>query len=113
MDFLRQFNDKCKDIYKVNDEEAVPIGLVREQERYKPKEPYVRYQIHKRSLPVGTDQIIMVGLTYDEALKWKAKLKPKLIQYQIDGPRVVHYYDIVREDGYKSGVYDNDTQLFL
>lgn len=65
------------------------------------------YNIHKRSLPVGLDKPIIWNLSEAEANKWKDKLKPKLIDEE---KRIVHYYDKVRQDGHKSGVYDNNLE---
>lgn len=68
------------------------------------------WDIHKRSLPVGLDQPIMLNLSHAEATKWIQKLKPKLVDEE---NRIVHYYDKVRQDGYKTGVFDNDLKSLL
>lgn len=80
------------------------------EEALKPEPATVLYDIHKRSLPVGTDQVIAIGFTKAEA-QWfiKGRLKTKTFQDQM-GRTYVIYYDAVRQDGGKAGVFDNDCQ---
>jgi hypothetical protein len=73
----------------------------------KKKEAVIYYNIQKRSLPVGLDQTVVFRITKEEVPQWKQRLKPKLISYEDHGMRTVHYYDVVRADGYKAGIYDN------
>jgi hypothetical protein len=71
----------------------------------------VRYNIHKRSLPVGLDLPIAWGVSEDEATKLIAKcLKSRLIKDEKETYDVI-YYDMVREDGLRSSVYDNPPEI--
>lgn len=65
----------------------------------------VRYNIHKRSLPVGLDKPVLWGLPEDEAKYLLTTLFKSRVT--VDGEdRLVIYYDMVREDGVRSSVYD-------
>lgn len=75
--------------------------------------PKVLYNIHKRSLPIGVDKPILFNLTESEAKHYLERLKPKLIQYNSDGLRIVHYYEKVRTDGPKPSIYANPPQIVI
>jgi hypothetical protein len=111
MSFADDFKKKCADI------EAEIHALVDKPCNYKQpkaqpaKEASAYYNIQKRSLPPGLDQTIVYRVTKDEADLWKRMLKAKIISYEDHGPRTVHYYDVVRDDGYKAGIYENDVAI--
>lgn len=69
----------------------------------KPTQPL--YNLHKRSLPVGLDRPVAFRLLLEDCTRLLKLLKPKVVDQE---NRTVHYYDRVREDGYKGGVYDNE-----
>ena len=76
--------------------------------RYIPKvkDPNL-WEIRKRSLPEGIDQVVMDGLRMPMASNiWKNSFTTK----RQDNGKVI-YYDLVREDGTKAGIYDNDVKL--
>ena len=64
------------------------------------KKPLARpYNIHKRSLPVGIDKIIVFGVTKEDAEWWlECKLKPKCYENGPDDSKTLIYYDIVPVD---------------
>ena len=66
------------------------------------------YSIYKRSLPAGLNTPVLINLTEDEAKRYISTLfVPKLIDKE---NRVVHYYDIVKQDREHS-IYENDGPL--
>ncbi len=50
-----------------------------------------RFNVHKRSLPVETDKVVLFNVPYTEAKEWLEKLKSKTV----GGYPKVFYYDIV------------------
>jgi hypothetical protein len=73
----------------------------------------VRYNIHKRSLPTGIDTPVLFGLPAHEAKQLlSTRFKTKLVE-QEDDSKVLIYYDMVREDGVRSSVYDTPDGLIM
>jgi hypothetical protein len=78
--------------------------------RYRPapepqKPPERLYNIHKRSLPVGIDEIVLRNLTKAEAVAWVCpelpklpRLKTKLFYNDDEESKTYIYYDIVPVD---------------
>lgn len=105
MDFLEEFNKKIKEIDNVPDKPKINHSEQKRQEDLT-KVHGELYTIRKRSLPVGLDVPVMWNLPKKDAEMWITKrLKPKLIDEE---KKIVHYYDKVKQSGYKAGVYDND-----
>lgn len=58
-----------------------------------------RYNIHKRSLPVGIDTIVVFGVTKEDAEWWVGtKLKTKCYENGADDSKTLIYYDIIPVD---------------
>jgi hypothetical protein len=58
--------------------------------------PIKRFNIHKRSLPIGIDNIVVVGVTKNEAEWWVEKiLKTKCYQNDPDSTKTIVYFDII------------------
>lgn len=72
----------------------------RREEKAEP--PVKRYNIHKRSLPIGNppiDKIVVFGVTKQEAEWWvEFKLKAKCYEYGPDDSKTLIYYDVLPED---------------
>ena len=62
----------------------------------------IRYNIHKRSLPVGINKPVLFGLSEDDANKWISHNHTKILP---DG--VIIYYEKVLADSEKHDVYEN------
>lgn len=93
MNFISRFTDFCKRF----DEPTIDKKYIVYE---------IRHNIHKRSLPVKIDQPIMWGLTEKEAQFILSKiLKTKMTENADE--KYITYYDMVREDGIRSSVYDN------
>lgn len=72
----------------------------------------VWYNIHKRSLPVGLDKPVAWNFTKLQGIEFiNTRLKATEYIDENTGKPVVIYYDLVRQDGYKSGIYDNDRPI--
>lgn len=68
------------------------------------------YNIHERSLPVGVDKPVMWGLTKEESQKLlRGYLKTKVVLE--DEKMTVVYYDVVKDNGELSGVFDNPKEI--
>ena len=62
----------------------------------KPEPPVKRFNIHKRSLPVGIDKVVVIGVTKDEAAWWiETKLKTKCYENGPDDSKTLIYFDII------------------
>jgi len=97
MDFLKKFQDICQEIDKVV-----------------PKRPSKLFNIHKRSLPIGIDKVVIIGLTKDEAEKQiNQVLKTKVYCDYADDTRTVIYYDMVAQDATpkEKSVFFNHSNL--
>src|SRR6185295_10951328 len=61
-----------------------------------PPIPVKRYNIHKRSLPVGIDKIVVFNVTKQEADWWvERKLKTRCYENGPDDSKTLVYYDII------------------
>lgn len=57
------------------------------------------YNIHKRSLPVGIDAVVVFGVTKEESEWWiEYALKPKCYENGPDDSKTVIYYDVIPVD---------------
>jgi hypothetical protein len=95
MNFSKRFADICEEIKRTIPE----------------LKPRVMYNIHKRSLPVGIDQPIMFGLTKEDADWMLAKRLHTKICEDLEGISKIVYYDIVKDNGELSGIYDNPAEF--
>jgi hypothetical protein len=93
---MRDFQKEMKDIFN--------LDSLKEREFYQelikiiPK-PLRLFNIHKRSLPVGVDQIIFVGLTRKDAEETVRRfLKPKVYFDEVKESKTLIYYDVVPQD---------------
>lgn len=74
-----------------------PKPPVKKEER-KPEPPVKRFNIHKRSLPVGIDKVVVFGVTKEEAEWWvENKLKTKCYQNEPDDSKTLIYFDVIPE----------------
>lgn len=95
-DFIAEFKQRVRRVDRLEDIPAVPIKP-REPESDGP--PVKRFNIHKRSLPVGIDKIVVFGVTRAEAEWWiEFKLKAKVYQDEPEDSKTVIYYDLVPVD---------------
>lgn len=62
--------------------------------------PYVqRFNIHKRSLPVGIDKVVVFGVTRHEAERWiEGRLKTRLYHHDDKNSKTLIYYDVIPVD---------------
>jgi hypothetical protein len=114
--FSEQFRDNCNKIKEELNKPKIETTIIKFPGKVETKPnkvvPNVLYNIHKRSLPIGEDKPVVFNLNERDADNWiKQKLKPKLIENQITGKKKAYYYDKVRQDGHKSGLFDNDVPL--
>jgi len=66
---------------------------------FKPEPMIKRFNIYKRSLPVGLDKIVVIGVTKEEANWWiQYKLKTKSYQDNTNDLITLIYFDIVPVD---------------
>ena len=99
---ILEIKDTIKNVEKTLTEDVIK----------KRKPIVILYNVHKRSLPPEINKCILYNLTEEEANWWiSTKLKPKLVEYIEDGPRKVIYYDKVRTDGWKAGIFDNNVPI--
>lgn len=65
-------------------------------EEVKPEPPVKRFNIHKRSLPVGIDKIVIFSVTKEEAAWWvEYKLKTRCHENVPDESKTLIYYDVI------------------
>jgi hypothetical protein len=95
--FLERFKQVCKDIDKGPKQEIPNIADI----------PMVRYNIHRRSLPVGLDKPVAFFLTKPEASMLARSLKARTL----DNGSVI-YYDVVANTGNES-VYPRGGQIVI
>ncbi len=73
----------------------------------------VRYNIHKRSLPVGLDKVVVFDVTRSEALWWiEHRLQSVVYFNEITESKQIIYYDVVPTDATneeKSVFYNVET----
>jgi len=115
---MRDFQKELADIFNRN---PVPkrkpktvVGVELEKALKKALESTIPklYNIHKRSLPVGLDKPVAWHFTRLQAIEFiEKRLKAKEYIDEHTNRPIVIYYDIVRQDGYKSGIYDNDSDI--
>jgi hypothetical protein len=85
MDFLKKFQQTCKEI-----EETLP-KRVRVEEKL--------FNIHKRSLPVGIDKVIIVGVTKKEGDKLLENSLVSRVYYDSDNDsKTLIYYDLIPQN---------------
>jgi hypothetical protein len=93
---MRDFQKEMRDIFTRHPEKE--RELYQELNRIIPK-PVRLFNIHKRSLPVGIDQIIFVGLTRKDAEETVTHfLKTKIYFDNEKESKTLIYYDIVPQD---------------
>lgn len=98
MNYAKRFKEICNELKRV-----VPAV---------PKPPEMKYKIHKRSLPVEVDKVVVMGVTKPEAVF----LTMNFLKTKIDGSGetdTVIYYDIVREDDEDVNVLYNPKELII
>lgn len=112
-DFAKEFKDKCKSIdTPVQVKETIKRDLAG---RY--------YNIHKRSLPIGIDKVVMMGLTKQQAIQIiEQTLKAKAYHEQIedkDGQliesKTLIYYDMIPEDAepFERSIFYNTRPVII
>lgn len=80
--------------------------IIIEQPRARSQEPVLqvpdnvkRYNIHKRSLPVGIDRVVVFGITKEDAEWWvDKKLKTRCYENSVDDSKTIIYYDVIPVD---------------
>jgi len=103
---MNPFISRLKKICAKIDNREVPLVIDKKQINLD-----VRYNIHKRSLPVGLDKPIMWGLREEEAKIVIAKLlKSRRLMNNMEEYDWI-YYDMVREDGQRSSVFYNPPNI--
>jgi hypothetical protein len=93
---MRDFQKEMKDIFSRHPENV--REFYQELEKVIPK-PQRLFNIHKRSLPVGIDQILFVGLLRKEAEETIRRfLKTKIYFDEVKESKTIIYFDIVPQD---------------
>lgn len=64
------------------------------------------YNVHKRSLPIGTDIPVLFGLSEDEAKWWTNARHTKIM-----ANGTIIYYDTVLADDKYHSVYENKKEI--
>jgi hypothetical protein len=103
-DFLKELKDKIKAI----DERTKQKTVIKMQ----PK----KYNVHKRSLPIGIDQIVVYSVTKDEANWWTEKLlKTRCYQQEPEESKTIIYYDIIPIDATprERSIFNNPNEVML
>lgn len=94
---------------------SLPIPeLPKQQRQERPKGTL--YNIHKRSLPIGFDKIIVIGLLRDEADKETLRLIHKESKRRNEEMNdVFYYFDIVPMEANEreSSIYFNETGVII
>ena len=74
--------------------------------------PPMFYNIHKRSLPPGTDQAVAWNFTKVQAVWFIANHLKSTETIDLETGRMkATYYDPVRQDGEYSGIYENEKPV--
>lgn len=96
-DFLKALKGAINKAHELDNEK---VEIVQQASKERPSLPRVNlFNIYKRSLPVGLDQIVVIGVTKEEAEEWvEHRLKPKAYQDDTDNSKTVIYYDILPQD---------------
>jgi len=85
MDFLQKFKEVCLEI-----DEVIPKHIRIEEKLF---------NIHKRSLPVGIDKIVLVGVTKEEGEKLiENSLKSRIFYDSDKDSKTIIYYDLLPQD---------------
>jgi len=105
MDFVREFQKRMR---VINTD-----GVIQERPKYKAAPNGKLYNIHKRSLPVGTDKVVGIGFTHAEAIHAVQTLfKTKEEFTQAD--RRWWYYDVVPQGNIEeTNIYWNPKQIVI
>src|SRR5258706_5046919 len=72
------------------------------------------YNIHKRSLPIAIDKIVVIGVTKEEAVWWcERRLKAEQYFNNDEDTKTLIYYDIIPVDAkaHEHSVYYNDKPV--
>lgn len=79
---------------------STQISLESKPVKEKVEEPPIkRFNVHKRSLPVGLDKIVLFAVTKDEAQWWvEWKLKTKVFNDEVNETKTIIYFDIIPVD---------------
>lgn len=118
---MRNFSQELKDIIKRADDSLSKNDEPKSEPESKPpkqkyERPLIAYNINVRDLPpTGLNKPVVFGLDEREA-DWliATKLKPKLMEYDKENDiRKVVYYEKVRDDGWKAGIYDNLGKIVI
>jgi len=100
---FRDFSAELRAVIK-NIDNKVPVA---------PKQP--RFNVHKRSLPVGLDKIVVFGVLKGEATSWiENRLKSKCYENDPDSSKTLIYYDVIPIDATpkERSIYHN-PEIFL
>ncbi len=93
--FLEEFKAKMKMMELPVIEKATEKPFIEKREKIKGK----LYNIHKRSLPVGIDAIVVFSVTEKEAKQWtEKKLVTRCYENGPDNSKTLIYYDIIPVD---------------
>lgn len=103
------------DFIKRKLEEFKERNSVYKEDRNRAKLPIPRlYNIHKRSLPVAIDRVVVIGVTKEEAIWWcEQRLKAEQYFNNDENTKTLTYYDIVPVDAkaHERSVYYNDKPV--
>lgn len=95
---MKSFLEQWQDIIKKIDEKPTTKPKARYEES-QPEPPYIPFNVHKRSLPAGTDKIVLLNLSRKNAEWWvENRLKAKIIKGSGEEIDPIIYYDIVPAD---------------
>ena len=73
-----------------------PIVPVVKEHKRQPVQEVTLYNVHKRSLPVGIDNIVLFSVSKKEAHWWiENKLRTRAYQDDTSDSKTVIYYDII------------------
>lgn len=74
------------------------------------------YNIHKRSMPIGVDKIIVIGLTRTEAdVELLRLIHREAKRRENEGLEIVYYFDLVPIDANKTeqSIYFNEGRITI
>lgn len=94
----RNFIEEFKARIKKLDEADLPKKQIEPKTNEVPKHLRL-YNIHKRSLPVGIDKIVVFNITKQDAEWWiETKLKTRCYENGADDSKTLIYYDVIPTD---------------
>lgn len=95
-DFLKEFQERIKRL----DREDLPQEQIEAAKKKQEIPENVKlYNIHKRSLPVGLDKVVIFSITKEDAEWWiEHKLKSKCYHNDADDSKTLIYYDVIPVD---------------